>query len=129
MRTMIIFAAVLINITFFGCQKRTHIYGQISEQGKGIAGVKISVVRENKKRPLKTDTLQVASTNEDGSYILNLINRRRYKNIRLINPYLINSDLREKYKISEAYKGRTIISDCCKIIVGQPNHFGFYVKK
>jgi hypothetical protein len=130
MRAMTIFVVVLMSVVCFCCQKRTHIYGQISdEQRKGIAGMKVSVIKENSKEPSKTDTLQTALTNEDGSYVLNLMSRRRYKNIRLVNPYLINPDLQQKYRISEGYKGGTIVAECCKIIIGQPNQFGFRMGK
>lgn len=127
----IFFFVATVGLSSYGCQKRTHIYGFVRDENKKpIIGAKIAVVKANDRKPLKTDTLVIGYSHENG-YQLNILSRRRYKNIRLVNPYLINSDLQDKYRISEPSKGRVVIldTDCCKVVIGRANEYGFLLKK
>jgi hypothetical protein len=129
MRQMVFFV-LGISLLSCGCQQRTHLFGFVGDENKTpIIGAKMAVIQVNYRNPLKTDTLAISYTKKNG-YHVNLIHRRRHQNVRLVNPYLINADLRDKYRVSQVTKGGKVIpdSDCCKIVIGIPNEHSFVLK-
>ncbi|CAG5074663.1 hypothetical protein DYBT9623_05350 [Dyadobacter sp. CECT 9623] len=127
----IVFFVLAISLLSASCQRRTHIFGFVGDENKkAIIGAKMAVVKVSGKYPSKADTLAIGYSKENG-YQLNLVKQGRHKNVQLVNPYLINADLQDKFRISEVSKGGKAIpdSDCCEIIIGVANEHSFLLKK